>query len=105
MSYGNYTHQAYLMVICDMKTNAIKRVAIWSSPEWEQSRRLEDAYTYIAYITNGDSFQEAMNRMFERLLKYDVDRYASIDKTDVDRYSRLLKYMKYTKDGNNYYVV
>lgn len=59
-----YKHTAYLIVICDPKTNALKRAAIWSSPEWEQSRCLADR-TFVAYEVYGDSFQKARDNMIQ----------------------------------------
>jgi len=41
-------HTAYLVVICDLETNAIKMVDIWSQPEWLQSMCAEDP-SYVAY--------------------------------------------------------
>ena len=41
--------KAYLIAICDEETNAIKGAALWSSPEWEQSRIIKGSLTYVAY--------------------------------------------------------
>lgn len=49
---------AYLIVICDPKTNAIKEVEIWSSPEWEQSKCLND-WAYVAYSVRDVTYQLA----------------------------------------------
>ncbi len=56
------THKAYLIVICNSETNAVLSATIWSSPEWEQSRTLDER-TYVAYETKGASYQEAHDRI------------------------------------------
>lgn len=82
------TYTAYLIVMCDKETNAILGAAIWSSPEWEQSRRLDLCYTYIAYMTKSHiSFQDASDNMVEWLTN-NHEKYGD------DRYYRLLKYIK-----------
>ena len=53
-----YMYSAYLIVVCDIETNAVTEVTIWSSPEWQQSRCLHNP-TYVAYETKGASFHEA----------------------------------------------
>lgn len=53
---------AYLIVICNRETNAIEKVAIWSSPEWQQSRQL-DQPTYVAYELKAETFQKAIDQM------------------------------------------
>jgi hypothetical protein len=59
-------YTAYLIVVCDKDTNAIVGADIWSSPEWEQSRRIEDYYTYIAYQFNSSmSYHDARIGMIE----------------------------------------
>lgn len=86
--YGNPTYTAYLIVMCDMETNAILGAAIWSSPEWEQSRRLDKCYTYIAYMVDSHiSFQDAKDNMISRLT-HNNGNFGD------DRYYRLLKYIK-----------
>lgn len=59
-----YSASAYLIVICDTETNAILRVEIWSSPEWEQSRCL-DTPTYVAYEVRHETYAKAKERMLE----------------------------------------
>lgn len=56
-------YRAYLCIICNKDNNQIERVEIWSSPEWDQTRVLKDKYCWIAYITEGSSFQEAHDNM------------------------------------------
>lgn len=84
MNYANRPkYTAYLIIICDMQTNAILDCAIWSSPEWEQSRRL-DQPTYIAYEY---SSYESFDKSKKDLLKH-------IQSPHHERYSRLLKFAK-----------
>jgi hypothetical protein len=71
--------KAYLIVICDPETNAIRRVEIWSSPEWEQSMFLTDAVTYVAFELTADSYDEARNRLVE-LLHLPGFRYHRLEK-------------------------
>jgi hypothetical protein len=76
-------YTAYLIIICDMHTNAILDCVIWSSPEWEQSRRI-DQPTYIAYeYSSHVSFDKSRTEMLEHLKQ-----------PFHDRYSRLLKFSK-----------
>ena len=58
----NRTKKAYLIVICDPITNAIKRTEIWSSPEWEQSLCLKER-TFIAYEVEEETYAEARKLM------------------------------------------
>lgn len=79
--------KAYLIIMCDIESNAILGAAIWSSPEWEQSRRLDKCYTYIAYERESHiSFQDAKDNM----VKYLTNNYNTYGD---DRYYRLLKYI------------
>jgi hypothetical protein len=71
--------KAYLIVICDPETNAIRRVEIWSSPEWEQSMCLTDAVTYVAFELTADSYDEARKQLVE-LLHMPVFRYHWLEK-------------------------
>lgn len=59
-------YKAYLIVVCDSVTNAVLGAEIWSSPEWEQSRCLEQR-TYIAYAVGGFSFHEARIGLLEAI--------------------------------------
>ena len=59
-------YQAYLIVICDRETNSVLSATIWSSPEWEQSRRI-DQPTYVAYAVRGSSFAKAGNTLLKNL--------------------------------------
>jgi len=76
--------KAYLVVLCNIETNAIESVDIWSSPEWEQSICLPCA-VYLSYITQQyDSFELARKSIvrqlheprwrYHRLLKYFSER-------------------------------
>lgn len=58
---------AYLIVTCDPETNAIVGAAIWSSPEWEQSRQLPGVRTYVAWEVRHNSYHEAREYMVTRL--------------------------------------
>ena len=60
--------QAYLIVICDPVTNAVIRVEIWSSPEWEQSICLMER-TYVAFICSADSYAEAKKNLFKCIVQ------------------------------------
>jgi len=67
-----------------MKTNAILDCVIWSSPEWQQSIRL-DQPTYIAYEHSSyESYDKSKNEMLERLKE-----------PFHERYSRLLKFARH----------
>jgi len=55
-----FHYKAYLIVICDKVTNEVLSATIWSSPEWEQSRCLDER-TYVAYATIGSSYANAKN--------------------------------------------
>lgn len=55
-------YTAYLVVICDKETNAVKSAVIWSSPEWEQSICLPYP-TFVAYEVNGKDYQTARNNL------------------------------------------
>ncbi len=69
-------YTAYLIIICDKETNAIKGADIWSSPEWEQSRRLEDR-TYILYqVRDYRSYQQARDILLECLKSPYFHRYS-----------------------------
>lgn len=84
---NNNIYSAYLIIICDTKTNAILDVNIWSSPEWEQSRRLKHP-TYIAYqVDDCSSFQEAKTELLSRL-----------NMPGYERYKRLLDFCKDVKN-------
>lgn len=58
----NRSSKAYLVVICDPITNAILRVEIWSSPEWEQSMCLKER-TFIAYVVEEETYSKAKELM------------------------------------------
>lgn len=75
-----YRHKAYLIVICNKETNAVESAAVWSSPEWEQSRCLPQP-TFVAYEVSGDSFAEAETNLL---------RAISVPK---QRYGWLIKYL------------
>jgi hypothetical protein len=80
-------YTAYLIVMCDKKTNAILGADIWSSPEWEQSRRL-DCYTYVAFQhSSTESYHDARNQLIKTINN-------SYNMFGDDRYFRLLKYVK-----------
>lgn len=57
---------AYLIVICDKDTNAVKGVEIWSSPEWEQSQRLPHP-TFVAYQVNGLTYDVARHYLLRTI--------------------------------------
>lgn len=79
--------KAYLIVICDKETNAIKEADIWSSPEWQQSMVIPDCHTYVAYELSDFSFQTAIIHIL----------YALQDTKF--RYHYLLKYLKKYEDS------
>ena len=59
-----FGYGAFLIVACDLETNAIVGADIWSSPEWEQSRQLPNVRTYVAYQVRGcDSFATGIDRI------------------------------------------
>jgi hypothetical protein len=89
MNYNDRSpYPAYLIIICDMETNAILDCVIWSSPEWEQSRRLGQP-TYIAYeCSSYESFSKSKQLLLKRIEKN-------------ERYSRLLKFSRNIKDLYN----
>ncbi len=60
---------AYLVIICDPTTNAILHSAIWSSPEWEQSRLLDEP-TYIALEVRDKSFDAAADNLIRSALTH-----------------------------------
>lgn len=62
----NHFKKAYLIVICDPIANAILRVEIWSSPEWEQSMCLKER-SFIAYAVDGETFHEARLSLLEAI--------------------------------------
>lgn len=66
-------YKAYLIVICDNVTNAILSATIWSSPEWEQSRCL-DQRTYVAYATSGSDYADAKDGIV-RAMEHPRSRY------------------------------
>lgn len=53
---------AYLIVVCDKETNALKYATIWSSPEWEQSMFLNDP-TYVAFQVSGETYDKARKNL------------------------------------------
>ena len=71
--------KACLIVICDPETNAIRRVEIWSSPEWKQSMFLTDAVTYVAFELTAESFDKA-RKMLVDLLHMPGFRYHWLEK-------------------------
>lgn len=64
---------AYLIAICDPKTNAIIKADIWSSPEYRQSRCLPQR-TYVAYEITADTYQQARDYL-EEVIKDQNSRY------------------------------
>lgn len=82
-------YSAYLIVICDHETNAIINAAIWSSPEWEQSRCLPQR-TYVAYMVSGfQSYSEARRHLIAAI-------------RDIrSRYHWLLQYLDCNKETPN----
>lgn len=65
--------KAYLIVICDSETNAVQGAAIWSSPEWEQSRCLNPR-TYVAYAVGGADYTDAREKLLQAIA-YPQSRY------------------------------
>ena len=65
---------AYLIAICDDKTNALKDVEVWSSPEWQQSRCIPNCRTYVAYTVSATTFSEA-KRLLLQSIKDERSRY------------------------------
>jgi len=61
---------AYLIIICDPSTNAINHVTIWSSPEWEQSRCLDD-HTYVAYQVKSETYAQARDNLLQEIKQND----------------------------------
>ena len=59
---GPAMHSAYLIVVCDVKTNAVKSARIWSSPEWEQSICIPDR-TFVAYEVKDVDYQSARDAL------------------------------------------
>ena len=103
------TNRAYLVVLCDVATNAINEVAIWSSPEWQQSQSLRDYYTYVALESSGTSFEDAranlINIALNHLYYYATGEVAALPGTieklrsragqvTAMRYARLLNYLR-----------
>ncbi len=62
--------RSYLIVLCDIDTNAITGVSIWSSPEWHQSRLLDDSYSYVALESSGMSFEDASSNLVAMALSH-----------------------------------
>ena len=60
------TVPAYLIAICDRATHELLSAAIWSSPEWEQSRQL-DHFTYVAFAVKAESFEEGRRRIMDSI--------------------------------------
>lgn len=95
---------AYLVVLCDPVTNAIKHTVIWSSPEWEQSRILGDYVSYVALSVKDTAFSAATTRLVQIALAH--LRHIAIVTSAVDaqllavikqnpntlRYARLFEY-------------
>lgn len=79
-----YRNSAYLIVICDNKTNAIERVEIWSSPEWQQSRCLPDKNVYIAYAVESESFDKGIHDLLQAI-SWERSRYHHLYKL-IDSY-------------------
>lgn len=75
-----YQAFAYLIVICDKDTNAVKEVTIWSSPEWEQSLCLKDP-TFVAYRVCGKDYSEAKKYLLDTINQ------------PMSRYNWLVKYI------------
>ena len=67
------SNTAYLIVICDRETNKILKAEIWSSPEWEQSRCL-DQPTYVAFSVRSSSFSQAI-KMLLWFISHERSRY------------------------------
>lgn len=56
---------AYLIVVCDPVTNAPLRADVWSSPEWEQSRCLDER-TFVLYkVSSFKSYSNAKEMLLE----------------------------------------
>jgi hypothetical protein len=54
---------AYLIVICEKKTNSIVSADIWSHPEWEASMTLSNFHTYVAYSVKAETFQKGIDEI------------------------------------------
>lgn len=65
---------AYLVVICDPTDNSVAEVAIWSSPEWEQSMCLPESRTYVLYTVKSDTYAHAEEALRETIA-YPQHRY------------------------------
>lgn len=57
-------YKAYLIVICDSTTNAVLSATVWSSPEWEQSRYLDER-TFVAFAVGGKDYAEAKRHLIQ----------------------------------------
>lgn len=61
-------YKAYLVVSCYRMTNAIDSAAVWSSPEWEQSRQLPNMRVFVAYaVLSYESYADARRRLLEHI--------------------------------------
>lgn len=81
-------YKAYLIVICDKTTNAVIEAAIWSSPEWQQSRCLEHR-TYVAFASGGEDFPTATGNIL-RYIERPESRYHWLLE-HLNRHSKLQK--------------
>lgn len=103
------TVSAYLVVMCGLESNAILGTAIWSSPEWQQSRCRTDVFCYVALEACGNSFEQAAERLIAEALKplvfyatgqakalpTTIEQIKTVTKQYVTtlRYARLLTYL------------
>jgi hypothetical protein len=62
---------AYLVVLCHPDTNIMIRADVWSSPEWDQSRCLEER-VFVLLIWEGETYQDAKLKML-RLINDQAD--------------------------------
>lgn len=91
--------KAYLVVICDEKTNAVINAEVWSSPEWRQSMCLPER-VYILYFVEVNStqarcgFQEARDYLME-----------IIQNPQMTRYHWVIPYLNKNRQGKDHPVI
>lgn len=80
---------AYLIVICDPETNAIKEATVWSSPEWEQSRALPGARVYVAWQVTVGSFQDGIDYILQQIARPEHRYHYAVNHLSAEQLERL----------------
>lgn len=98
--------RAYLVAICDSETHAVIDAGIWSQPEWESSRYLDEP-TYVAFAVNtflpsGMEHHKAFTFAAKQMLEDFVRHWELLGERAPEkfRHRRLLPFLRDAFDGH-----